>query len=147
MPDLDTAIDRSAEAGVLNIADLAGIAYREMEGLAEKQGDDMFDEHRKQLLGAAGQTALMKLGPAVAHQLAWVYTGTADLPPDIEQATALIDDGPDYLRYRYNVGTEITSFELVQPCGACGRDKIGEVMDLVGLGALLETARWDRGQS
>lgn len=147
MTDLDTAIDRSAEAGVLNIADLAGIAYREMEGSAEKQGDELFDEQREQLLSIAAASARMKLGPDVARQLDWQYTGTLDLPPDIEQATALIDEGPDYLRYRYNIATEAPSFELVQPCSSCGRDAISEVTDLVGLGALLETARWDRGRS
>ncbi|MCT9092927.1 hypothetical protein N4G70_29245 [Streptomyces sp. ASQP_92] len=144
MTDLETAIDRTAEAGALNIADLAGIAFREMQEGAEKQGDDMFDEHREQLLSAARQTALMKLGPDVAVQLAWQFTGTAELPPDIEQAVAVVDEGPDYLRYRYNVATEITSFELVEPCRACGRDKVSEIHDLVGLGALLEAAVWDR---
>lgn len=146
MTDLDTTMARSAEAGALNVADLAGIAFREMEEAAEKQGDNLFDEHQEQLLNCAAQTALMKLGPDVAHQLFWQYTGTADLPPDVEQATALIDGGPDYLRYRYEVGTEVTSFELVQPCNACHRDAVTEVVSLVALGALLETARWERGQ-
>ncbi len=120
----------------LGVADLAGIAYRTTNAEAEQQGDAMFDQHREEFLASASNCAQGSLGKEAADQLTWIYTGTADLPPDTEEATALLDEAhTDYLRYRHS--DEDVTFELVQPCGACGHQKINAVHNLVHLGALL----------
>jgi hypothetical protein len=127
----------------LTVTDLAGIAFRKYETEAMDQGDALFDQQRDEFLSCARATAASTLGKEAAEQLDWVYTGTADLPPDTEQATALLDGGPNYIRYRYTSDDEAASFELVQPCGSCHRDRIDEVTSLIKLGALLEEAQWE----
>lgn len=123
----------------MSVTDLAGIAFRKYETDAMQQGDEMFDQHREEFLACTQATATSVLGSEAAAQLDWTYTGTADLPPDTEEATALLDYGPNYLRYRYS--DDSASFELVQPCGTCGHQRINEVSNLIQLGGLLETAR------
>lgn len=123
----------------MSVTDLAGIAFREYETEAMHQGDELFDVHREEFLACTQATAASVLGSEAAAQLDWTYTGTADLPPDTEEATALLDDGPKYLRYRYS--DETASFDLVQPCSTCGHERISEVSNLIQLGALLEAAR------
>jgi hypothetical protein len=120
----------------LGIADLAQLAYRNATTEAEQQGDEMFDQHREEFFACARKCARSALGEEAAAQLAWVYTGTADLPADTEEATALLDEShTEYLRYRHS-DTDVT-FELVQPCGSCGHQRINAVHNLVQLGALL----------
>ncbi|GAA2929380.1 hypothetical protein [Streptomyces enissocaesilis] len=119
-----------------SLIDLAITSYTEYAAEAMDQGDEMFEEHRSEFLGAARATAQIRLGAAT--ELDWTYTGTMDLPPDTEEATAPLAPGrPEYLRYRWNADTEDVTFELVQPCDKCNHSQINEITGLVGLGALL----------
>ena len=124
----------------LSITDLAGIAFREYEAAAETQGDELFEQHRDEFLTCARSMSRSVLGDDANAQLDWTYTGTMHLPPDTEEATAWIDEGPAYLRYRAT--EDAVTFELVQPCNACGHKEISEVTNLIKLGALLEAATW-----
>jgi hypothetical protein len=122
----------------LSIGDLAAIAFDEFTSAAERQGDEMFEQHRDEFLTCARAMAHKVLGHDAAAQLNWQYTGTMHLPKDTEEATAWIDEGPAYLRYRAT--DEEVSFELVQPCSACGHKQINGVSSLAVLGGLLECA-------
>lgn len=124
----------------LSLSDLAAIAFTELSELAEKQGDEMFIQHRDEFLGFADARARRALGAEAADQLDWKYTGTMHLPKDTEEATAWIDEGPAYLRYR--VADDDATFELVQPCSACGHQQIDAVDSLATLGGLLDAATW-----
>ncbi|MEU7597526.1 DUF6195 family protein [Streptomyces sp. NPDC039022] len=124
----------------MTVAGLASLAFSKLTAAAEAQGDEMFDKHRDEFLGFARGTARMTLGEEAAALLDWQYTGTAELPEGVEQATARLDEGrSEYLRYRVTDGDEST-FVLVQPCGACGREQVDEVGGLAHLGGLLDTA-------
>lgn len=124
----------------LNLTDLAAIAFNELTEAAERQGDEMFEQHRDELLACARAMALKVLGQEASAQLDWQYTGTMHLPEDTEEATAWIDEGPAYLRYR--VTDDEVTFMLVQPCAACGHKQIDGVNSLAVLGGLLEAATW-----
>lgn len=121
----------------LSITDLAAIAFMELTDEAERQGDEMFAQYRDEFLACARAMSLKVLGEEASRQLDWTYTGTTDLPADTDQATALIDEGPAYLRYRVFAGEEV-SFELVQPCDSCKHERINGVSSLASLGGLLE---------
>lgn len=130
----------TATATKLNLADLAAIAFNELTEAAERQGDEMFEQHRDELLACARVMALKVLGQEASAQLDWQYTGTMHLPKGTEEATAWIDEGPAYLRYR--VTDDEVTFMLVQPCSACGHKQIDGVNSLAVLGGLLEAATW-----
>jgi len=124
----------------LSITDLATTAFAEQMESAERQGDEMFTRHRDEFLTYARGMSRRVLGMEAADQLDWTYTGTMHLPEGVEQATAWIDEGPAYLRYR--IVEDQTAFELVQPCGTCGNDQIDTVIGLAALGGLLDVATW-----
>lgn len=125
----------------LTVAELASLAFGKESAEAEALGDEMFEEQREQLLACARGKARFVLGDEAAAQLDWQYTGTADLPTDTEQATAGLGEGrSEYLRYRVTDDGDSVTFALVQPCSACGNDRIDEVRSLGHLGALLEAA-------
>lgn len=127
MPDISTK---------LSLTDLAAIAFTETMETAEKKADEMFIRHRAEFLGFADGRARRALGGEAADQLIWQYTGTMHLPKGVEEATARIDGGPNYLRYR--VADEDATLQLVQPCSTCGHDQINPVDSLATLGGLLE---------
>ncbi|MDX2700336.1 hypothetical protein [Streptomyces ipomoeae] len=121
----------------MNLIELALTTYTEYLGAAEDEADARAEELRDSFLAAARATAGTRLGSA-ADELEWTYTPHGTLPKDTEQATALLAPGRlEYLRYRYDHDAEDTSFELVQPCGACGHDRVNEVPGLTRLGELL----------
>lgn len=128
-----------------SIADIAALAFSEYTAESESQGDQLFDQHREEFLTCARVTSRNRLGVEAAEQLDWQYTGTMHLPPDTEEATARIDGGPLYLRYRYS--DEEATFTLVQPCGTCGHEQIDAVTSLVVLGGLLEAASWKEDEA
>lgn len=124
----------------MTLIELADISYIEYVNITEEAADDQFKEECESFLHAARATARNRFG-TTADQLQWTYTPNADLPNDIEEATApLAPDRPEYLRYRYDHNAESATFELVQPCSACGHDRINEVTGIVELGRLLANA-------
>lgn len=124
------------------LTDMALTASQEYYSEAEAQGDEMFEQHRKEILSLARSKAMGVLGKTAASLLTWEYTGTADLPPDTLEAKAFIDSGPAYLRYRL-IDNEDVTFELVRPCSSCQQDRIDAVAHLAHLGSLLEAVASD----
>ncbi|MGW0821783.1 hypothetical protein [Streptomyces sp. NPDC002845] len=121
----------------MNLIELAQTTYTEYIGSAQDELDARYQENRESFLTSARKTATNRFGEA-AEQLDWTYTSPDDLPDDIEEATAPLAPGRlEYLRYRYTTDDEIATFELVQPCSACGHDRINEVPGLTKLGELL----------
>lgn len=119
------------------LVEVAEAAYAEYADAAEDRAAAQFDEDRGRFLTAAHATARSRFGSPANH-LVWTYMPHADLPADVEEATAPIGPGrTEFLRYRYNAATERTTFELVQPCGACGDSRVNEVSGLTHLGELL----------
>ncbi|MGX1129959.1 hypothetical protein RKD49_002149 [Streptomyces glaucescens] len=125
----------------LTLVELADISYTEYVNGAEELANDTFEQERENFLAIARTMARSRFS-ATADQLEWTYTPHAELPEDVEEATApLAPARTEYFRCRYNSANETTSFELVQPCSACGRDGITEVTGLVQLGQLLADAK------
>ncbi|MFJ4932379.1 hypothetical protein ACIP8U_00710 [Streptomyces pseudovenezuelae] len=123
----------------MTLVELAEISFEEYSNSAEEQADEQFEQERESFLAAVRATARQRFS-ATAEQLEWTYTPHAELPADVEEATApLSPERPEYFRYRYNHATETPSFELVQPCSTCGHDRINEVTGLTDLGRLLAT--------
>lgn len=121
----------------MTLVELAEISYTEYVGSNQDQLDERFEEERESFLTAARATAKNRFG-STADQLEWTYTLPDDQPSGVEEAVAPLAPGrPEYLRYRYDHDGEIDSFELVQPCSACGIDRVNEVAGLVQLGQLL----------
>ncbi|MGW2937627.1 hypothetical protein ACWDA7_38780 [Streptomyces sp. NPDC001156] len=128
----------------MTLVEAAETAFTEYANAAEDQADEHFDHEREGFLNAARTTARDRLGDT-ADQLEWTYTPHAELPEDVEEATAPLAPGrPEYLRYRYYADDESGAFELVQPCSACERDRINEVGNLIKLGELLATKGGDQ---
>ncbi|WP_371579421.1 hypothetical protein [Streptomyces sp. NBC_01314] len=121
----------------MNLIDLALTTYTEYLGAAEDVAAEQAEQLRDTFLSAARATASARLGSA-ADQLEWTYTPHGGQPKNTEQATApLTQRRPEYLRYQYDHDAEDTSFALVQPCSACGHDRISEIPGLTRLGELL----------
>jgi hypothetical protein len=121
----------------MNLIDLALTTYTEYLGAAEDVAAEQAEQLRDTFLSAARATASARLGSA-ADQLDWTYTPHGGQAKNTEQATAPLAQGrPEYLRYRYDHDAEDTSFALVQPCSACGHDRINEIPGLTRLGELL----------
>jgi hypothetical protein len=125
----------------LTLVELADISYSEYANSTQEQADEQFEKNRESFLAIARTTARGRFG-STADQMEWAYTPHAELPEDIEEATAPLAEGrTEYFRCRFNAATEATTFELVQPCSACGNDRITEVTGLVQLGQLLANAK------
>jgi hypothetical protein len=121
----------------MNLIDLALTTYTEYLGAAEDVAAEQAEQLRDTFLSAARATASARLGSA-ADQLEWTYTPHGGQQKNTEQATAQLAQGrPEYLRYQYDHDAEDTSFALVQPCTACGHDRINEIPGLTRLGELL----------
>ncbi len=129
------------DPNTLTLVELADISYTEYVNGSEELPNETFEQERENFLSIARTIARSRFS-ATADQLEWTYTPHAELPQDIEQATAPLAPGrTEYFRCRYNHATETTSFELVQPCSACGEARITEVTGLVQLGELLANAK------
>ncbi|MFF7308106.1 hypothetical protein [Streptomyces sp. NPDC008137] len=125
----------------LTLVELAEISYTEYANSAEEEAGERFEQEREDFLVMARATARSRFN-AAADQLQWTYTPHNELPEDVEEATAPLATGrPEFFRVRFNHATEATSFELVQPCSACGEARITEVTGLVQLGELLADAK------
>ena len=121
----------------MTLVELADISYSEYVNHAEEEADEHFEQERESFLITTRAIARNRFG-TTADQLQWTYTPIAETPTDVEEATAPVAPGrTEYLRHRYNHATEDVSFELVQPCSACGQSRINEVTGLVQLGQLL----------
>jgi hypothetical protein len=126
-------------SATLTLLDLADIEYAKHESGAENEAAEMFEVNRKGFLSFARESATSALGSA-ASELQWTYTPHADLPAGVEEATAPLAPGrSEYLRYQIRHDDEVITFELVQPCSACGESRINAVSSLVDLGRLMAT--------
>lgn len=119
-----------------SLSALAINASQEYYSEAEAQGDQLFEQHRNEIIGFARHKAAAVLGKEAAQLLSWEYTGTADLPPNTYEVRAAVDGSPAYLRYR--LIDDDTAFELVRPCSSCRQERIDTVAHLAHLGSLLE---------
>lgn len=125
----------------MTLVELANISYTEYVNGSEELANETFEQERENFLSIARTIARSRFS-ATADQLEWAYTPHAELPEDVEEATAPLAPGrTEYFRCRYNSATEATSFELVQPCNACGEARITEVTGLVQLGELLANTK------
>lgn len=128
----------------MTLIELAETTYSEYRDAAQDELDERFEQERESFLSAARKTAEVRFGTA-AEELDWTYTLADDRPTGVEEAVASLASGrPEYLRYRYDHDAESASFELVQPCDACGHDRINEVSGLTKLGELLAAKGGDR---
>lgn len=121
----------------MNLIEIALKAHAEHKAEAPRQAARMLEEARTEFLVMARGCVRLKLGRDF-DALQWQYTCGPDLPEEIEQATASLEpERPEYLRYRVDHGKESVALELVQPCAACGHDRITAVHSVVDLGQLL----------
>ncbi|MFE5140392.1 hypothetical protein ACFRDV_22390 [Streptomyces fagopyri] len=121
----------------MTLIELAIDSYNRSVPEAEQQAAEMAESAREEFLAYAKGSAKRSLGDAAA-ELDWKYTPAAELPEQVEQATAfLVPGGPEYLRYRADHSEDKHRLELVQPCAGCGRDRIESVHSLPDLGRLL----------
>lgn len=128
----------------LSLIEQAETAYTEYVGASRDETDERFERESESFLSSARATAKSLLGEA-AYELEWTYTLPDDLPEDTQEAVAVLAPGrSEYLRYRYDADGDTESFELVQPCSACGHDRINEVTGLTKLGELLAAKGGDR---
>jgi hypothetical protein len=128
----------------MSLVELAETVYAEYTDASQEESDQRFEEASENFITAARLTAKTRFGDA-ADALNWTYTLPDDLPQGIEEAVAALAPGrPEYLRYRYDHDGENPSFELVQPCSACGHERINEVTGLTKLGELLAAKGGDR---
>lgn len=122
----------------MNIIELALTTYAESNAMQADAADDHLEEARAEFLRMARSCASSTLA-ADAGKLDWQYTPADGLPEDAEEARALLAPGRlEYLRYRIDHAQETVSFALVQPCLACGHDRINDVTSLFHLGQLLD---------
>lgn len=129
----------------MTLIELAETTYAEYVDATQDELDIRYQETSEAFIAAARMTAKNRFGVEAADQLEWTYTCPDDLPDDVEEAIAPLAPGrPEYLRYRYTTDGESATFELVQPCSACGHDRINEVSGLVKLGELLAGKGGDR---
>ncbi|WP_405960559.1 hypothetical protein OG235_24505 [Streptomyces sp. NBC_00024] len=123
----------------MNLIELALTTYTEGTAHEAERAEEYAAAAREELLRFARACASSTLS-ADAADLDWQVT-TEGLPKEMEEARALLVPGrPEYLRYRINHAASPdveVSFELVQPCQACGNDRISLVTSLFHLGALL----------
>ncbi|QFR00753.1 hypothetical protein F9278_36370 [Streptomyces phaeolivaceus] len=122
----------------MNLIELALATYT--EGTASLTDPDAVAQDRERFLQYARSHADETLSQA-AGELVWQYV-TEGLPDQVEEARAVLAAGrPDYLRYRHDPSTDSVdaevSFDLVQPCLACGEDRVSPVRGLFHLGELL----------
>lgn len=124
----------------MNLIDLAVTTYTEGGSSAEDQAAEQAAQEQAQFLKYARGCAGSTLAHAAA-ELDWQYTAADRLPDQVEEARALLSPGRlEYLRYRMDHHTDpdaTVDLELVQPCWACGQDRISPVASLFQLGQLL----------
>lgn len=129
----------------MTLIEAAEATYSEYIDTAQDELDEWFERERESFLTAARATARTRFGSECADQLEWTYTLLDDRPNGAEEAVAMLAPGrSEYLRYRYDHDAESASFELVQPCAACGHDRVNEVSGLAKLGELLAAKGGDR---
>ncbi|MDX3170074.1 hypothetical protein PV516_40650 [Streptomyces scabiei] len=122
----------------MNLVQLALATYTEGTAALADPDSGTAAEERERFLQYARSHAAMALSEA-AGELVWQYV-TEGLPDQVEEARAVLAPGrPDYLRYRLDHAAESVevSFDLVQPCFACGTDRVSPVTGLFHLGELL----------
>lgn len=124
----------------MNIVELALTTYTESKAMEAEEAGDRFERERDEFMKRARGCASSTLSED-AGDLDWQYTPAASLPDSVEEARALLAPGRlEYLRYRADYADEdnmSVAFELVQPCLACGHDRITEVTGLFHLGQIL----------
>ncbi|MDX3629017.1 hypothetical protein PV728_01570 [Streptomyces europaeiscabiei] len=122
----------------MNLIQLALATYTEGTAALADPDNGTAAEERERFLQYARSHAAMTLSEA-AGELVWQYV-TEGLPDPVEEARAVLAAGrPDYLRYRLDHAADSVevSFDLVQPCFACGTDRVSPVTGLFHLGELL----------
>lgn len=121
----------------MNLIDLALTTYTEGAAAKAEELADRAEEAREEFLAFADSCARGVLNSS-AESLDWQYV-TAGLPDETEEARAFLVPGrPEYLRYRVSgIDDPQVSFDLVQPCRACGQDRITTVTSLYHLGQIL----------
>ncbi|WP_143677061.1 hypothetical protein [Streptomyces scabiei] len=122
----------------MNLVQLALVTYTERTAALADPDNGTAAEERERFLQYARSHAAMALSEA-AGELVWQYV-TEGLPDQVEEARAVLAPGrPDYLRYRLDHAADSVevSFDLVQPCFACGTDRVSPVTGLFHLGELL----------
>jgi hypothetical protein len=122
----------------VNLIELALTTYTEGSAAKTEETAALAEEARVEFLAAADSCAHGVLNSG-ADDLNWQYT-TTGLPESVEEARAILAPGrPEYLRYRIDHADETAdvSFDLVQPCSACGDDRITAVTGLYRLGQIL----------
>ncbi|WP_369043419.1 hypothetical protein [Streptomyces sp. Midd1] len=123
----------------MSLIDDAMAAFDKSLPEADLRAAREFDKTRREFIDQAQASADTTLGAAAAG-LDWRYTRGSELPEETEEATAFLEAGrPEYLRYRYDHGRLLATFELVQPCLECKHVRINDVTDLCELGRLLAT--------
>ncbi|CBG73469.1 hypothetical protein SCAB_64661 [Streptomyces scabiei 87.22] len=122
----------------MNLVQLALATFTEGTAALADPDNGTAAEERERFLQYARSHAAMTLSEA-AGELVWQYV-TEGLPDQVEEARAVLAPGrPDYLRYRldHSVESVEVAFDLVQPCFACGTDRVSPVTGLFHLGELL----------
>ncbi|MDX3150465.1 hypothetical protein PV413_23860 [Streptomyces scabiei] len=122
----------------MNLVQLALATYTEGTAALADPDNGTAAEGRERFLQYARAYAQDILSEA-AGELVWQYV-TEGLPDEMEEARAVLASGrPDYLRYRVDHSTDSVevAFDLVQPCFACGTDRVSPVTGLFHLGELL----------
>jgi hypothetical protein len=132
----------------MNLIELALTTYTEGTAAEAERDAEYAAEARAELLRFARACASSTLSTDAAD-LDWQCT-TEGLPEEVEEARAVLAAGrPEYLRYRvdHQASPDVeVSFDLVQPCLACGHDRIAKVTSLFHLGQLLhQDPRLDAG--
>ncbi|MFJ6540584.1 hypothetical protein ACWDO7_23025 [Streptomyces sp. NPDC003656] len=122
----------------MTLIELAITTYKATAAEQQERAAENAVTARQEFLSMATGCAQDVLG-ADAAQLDWRYTAEEALPPEVEEATALLEPGrPEYLRYRVDYTDDGGSaFDLVRPCGTCGHAQIDPVAALADLGRLL----------
>ncbi|MBK3572635.1 hypothetical protein JHN63_02105 [Streptomyces sp. MBT65] len=128
----------------MNLVELALTTYTESKAAEADAAGDHLEQEKADFIELARACAGSTLSKD-AGELDWRYTN--GLPETIQEAHALVAPGRlEYLRYRaYYSDKDDTSFafELVQPCLACGVDRVDAVGNLFRLGQLLSESEDD----
>lgn len=131
----------------MNLIELALTTYTEGAAAKAEELADRSVEARDEFLAHADSCARGILNSS-AENLTWQYT-TTGLPDETEEARAFLALGrPEYLRYRVSgIDDHKVSFDLVQPCRACGHDRITTITSLYHLGQILHGTQHPAAES
>ncbi|MFJ4787641.1 hypothetical protein [Streptomyces sp. NPDC088794] len=124
----------------MNIIEAALTSFEEHEAAQPARAAEEYEHNREKFLRYARRHATRTLSEE-AGNLDWQYTPADRLPESVEEATAILEPGrPDYLVYQYDYSRETATLKLVQPCTACGSQRVNPVDGYVTLGRLLTEA-------